>query len=436
MTWSTGRPLRSSNWSNERTRGATLMNWGRAPTTLTTLIVIAIELRDGAHDVVGLVSRQFGIDGKRERLPGGAKGLGAVLGFAAEIGETLLEVQRDGVVDLRTHPGLPEVLLEVVPARGPNHILIEDVAMAVQRARRSHVIADARLPERGRVVPGVFLTTGRPPVQMLELDEQDGGLQLVEPEVAADDEMVIPGLAAVDSQDFQALRQREIVGHAHARVAERAQVLRRKEGGAADVADPAGATRARIFRADGLRRVLDHLEAVPSCQLHERVHLGHLAEQMDGHERLDTAPGGPVDQTAGPHLALARDELRDARGREVVRRRIDVSEERTRAQARDGAGGGEEAERGRDDLVAGSDLERHEGREEGVGPRREADAVPAAGVLGDALLELGHAWPENELLARADVAERVHDLGLDRTILRLKIEERHRQPARRFFRQH
>src|SRR6266850_1924501 len=199
MMWSTGRPRSRVSCSKERTRGATLMNWGRAPTMLTSLSVIVVELRHGAHDVTRLVGSQFGIDRNREALPGRANGLRAMLGCVAEMGETRLEVKRHGVVDLRAHVGLAQVVFEIVPPLRPNDVLVEDVAIAGQRARSGHVIAEARLLKRRRVKAGVRLPTLGPPVQICELDEQDGGLELVEAEVAPHDEMVVPGLAAVDS---------------------------------------------------------------------------------------------------------------------------------------------------------------------------------------------------------------------------------------------
>ena len=41
-----------------------------------------------------------------------------------------------------------------------------------------------------------------------------------------------------------------------------------------------------------------------------------------------------------------------------------------------GAGGGEEAVGGGDHLVPRPDPQRHQGQEQGVGPRRAADRVP------------------------------------------------------------
>src|SRR2546421_5080663 len=249
-----GRPPRSAACGSERSRGAILMNWGRAPTTLTSLVAGLIELRDRPHHVPLLVRRQLGIDGERERLLGGPHGHGAVLGFPAQRGEALLQVERDRVVDLGADLGPAEVLPEVVPPLRPDDVLVEDVAIARRHPRRPKAIGEARLLERRLVDAGVRLATSRPPVEVLELDEQDRGLHLVEAEVAADDEMVVLGLAAVDSQDLQALRQCGIVGHAHPRIAERAQVLAWEEGEAADVTDAAGPTAPRILSTDGLGR--------------------------------------------------------------------------------------------------------------------------------------------------------------------------------------
>src|SRR5207244_6959021 len=72
---------------------------------------------------------------------------------------------------------------------------------------------------------------------------------------------------------------RSILGDAHARVAERTQVLGGKEGQAADLTEAAGALVLRVLRSNGLRGILDDLQPVAPRALHERQHVGHLPDR-------------------------------------------------------------------------------------------------------------------------------------------------------------
>src|SRR5690606_33384981 len=102
--------------------------------------------------------------------------------------------------------------------------------------------------------------------------------------------------------------------------------------------------------------------------------------------------------------------------------RIDVAEERRRAESRDDARRGAERERRRDDLVAVTDVECPQRGERRAGARRHAAAVSGPGVTRERLLERGHARPENETLAIADFENRALDVGAQRSVLILEIE--------------
>ena len=89
------------------------------------------------------------------------------------------------------------------------------------------------------------------------------------------------------------------------------------------------------------------------------------------------------------------------------------------------AGGGEEGERRRDDLVAGSDAERHQRDEQGVGARRDADRRACTpSTARELTLEAVDLGPPDEPLAVADPGDGGEDLVAQRTVLRLEIEKR------------
>ena len=95
---------------------------------------------------------------------------------------------------------------------------------------------------------------------MGQLRRQDRGLDRVEPGVDPDAGADIAVAPAVFADLAQRGRQRRVVCRGHAGIAERAEVLRRIEAEAGDVADAAGRP-AAIERAVALRAILDDPQA-------------------------------------------------------------------------------------------------------------------------------------------------------------------------------
>ena len=87
------------------------------------------------------------------------------------------------------------------------------------------------------------------------------------------------------AQHAHRLRLLVVVGDDDAALATGAEVLARIEAEAAGQADAAGA-RASIFSAVRLAGILDDGNAVALGDRRDRVHVGHLAVEMDGHDRL------------------------------------------------------------------------------------------------------------------------------------------------------
>ena len=119
---------------------------------------------------------------------------------------------------------------------------------------------------------------------MRQLHVEHRGLDLVEPEIAADELVVVLRLHAVHAQLHELRGQRFVVGDAGAGITEGAEVLGGEERQAADVADGAGAPALRVFGADGLRGIFDDAQAVTARDLHDARHVGHLAVQVHGHD--------------------------------------------------------------------------------------------------------------------------------------------------------
>ena len=145
-----------------------------------------------------------------------------------------------------------------------------------------------------------------------------------------------------------------------------------------------------LGRAERLRGVLDQ----------RQPELGELGERR----------GPPEQMHRHDRLRAARDSFRDPLGVEVERVRIDVREDRRRADPRDRLGGGVERERRADHLVARADLERVQDEDDRVRAVPDADRLAHAEIARRLLLERADVRPEDELAALENVVDRLLDL--------------------------
>src|SRR5690242_1899621 len=110
-------------------------------------------------------------------------------------------------------------------------------------------------------------------------------------------------------QDVEPLGERLIVHDAHSGIAKSAEILGGKERETANVTEAAGPPPSRVGGANRLRGILNHPQAVPLSSLHQGVHVGDLTIEMHGHQRLDEAARGAMDETSPALLALRLDKL-------------------------------------------------------------------------------------------------------------------------------
>ena len=120
---------------------------------------------------------------------------------------------------------------------------------------------------------------------MRRLHAQHRRLQGVHPEIAADHWMVIRRIHPVRPQQPHAGCEGVVAGRHKPRVAERAQVLAGIKREAAEDADAAGRPRS-VCRADGLRRILDHRDAVAIGDRDDRIEIRGQSEQVDRQNRF------------------------------------------------------------------------------------------------------------------------------------------------------
>ena len=168
-------------------------------------------------------------------------------------------------------------------------------------------------------------------------------------------------------------------GRHEAAVADATEILRRIEAEAADVAEAAGAASVPGGE-DRLGGVLDHRDAGAVGDRHERIDVGGAAEEMNGDDRLRAPADLPL------HVGRA----------DEVGVGIDVGEDRHGAETRHGAGRREEGVARQDHLIAGLDVEGHQGEEEAVGAGGAADGVRHAQQPRQFGLEIGDVGAEDE----------------------------------------
>src|SRR5436309_9549094 len=288
-----------------------------------------------------------------------------------QVPQGLLLVERHRIRWPAADPVLGQVLDDLVP--GPwERLLPPDDVLVV---RMDHPIAfggrDETLDaveafgQRARVRPPLL----HPAVELRELREADRGRDFRHPIVETHEDVLVLRRLAVMPEEPGPLRDAVVVGDDHAALAGR-HVLRRVEGEARRVSEVARLL-AVVLRAGGLGGVFDDGDAAVPSGGEDRVHLGGLAVQVGRHDRR----------------GLARDDGGDLRGVHVVRRPIDVDEDRLRAAEQDRRRGREERQ-GRDHhLLARTDAVREQGDVEGRGAVRDGDRVLPVEVLGERLLE-------------------------------------------------
>ena len=230
-----------------------------------------------------LVFAEFGEDGQGEDLAGGALGLGEAALFVAETLERRLQMERDGVIDLRADFALGEELAQAIAAVGADNVLMPDVAAAAHFLRKYNAVDGIRAGfDQSRGMEERVIAAGDgaaelvPAVDVLELDGEDGALETVHAGVPADLVVVVAAAHSVLAQHAGALGDFIGVGGDHASIACSAEIfggIKTEGGGIAE--------RTRMhalpFCAPGLRGIFDELEVALFCDTGKGGEIGALA---------------------------------------------------------------------------------------------------------------------------------------------------------------
>lgn len=268
------------------------------------------------------------------------------------------------------------------------------------------------LDARGIEQPGVgvrhALAGGDFLVQDGQLRQQDGGLEGVQAAVHADPDVVVAAVLPVAGDLAQDRRQCIVVGEDGAAVPIAAQGFAREKAGTGD-GGQVTALAAFVAAAQALGRVFDDRQSVLVGDGVDGVHVGALAIQRDGNDGASARGDGGFQPG----------------GVQGVGARVDVDVDGLGAQQGDGLGRGDVGEARGDDLVARPDPQRHLGDLQSIGAVGDGDAVPGAGIGGQAFFQLGDFRPQDELAVGQHALDVGIDFGFQALVLGLQVDELH-----------
>src|ERR1700722_14854240 len=134
---------------------------------------------------------------------------------------------------------------------------------------------------------------------------------------------------------------------------------------------------------------------------HQRIHVGGLAIEVDGHQGLDPATGGSMHQMPILHRTAVVNEALNGGWSQVEGVRVDVAEDRPSARPGNGPCCCEKGKGRSDNLVPRADFERHQGEQQGIGAGGDPDAFRGAAITGNLLLQRTYVLAHYEVLASA-----------------------------------
>ena len=290
-----------------------------------------------------------------------------------------LAVDRDRVVDERPDAAVRERRRDVVPLAGePHRVLVPDVLAAL-----GHGGGQVAVEPLGQAV-GVLAALRGPLVEAGQLGKPQRGGEVRGLRVRAQRLVVVADAHPVVPVQADPVGQAVVVGRGEATLAGH-QVLGRVQAEHRRPELPGAA--AAVRRAVRLGGVLDDRDPAALRDLHQRVHVGHQAVQVDRHDRL----------------RAGRDRGLDPVGIEAEVVGPDVHEHGSGAGLEDRADRRVEREADRDHLVARADPERPQDRHQGDGAVGHEHGVPHAAVRGPRLLELRRPATHREHAGAEDV---------------------------------
>src|SRR6266446_3134632 len=240
---------------------------------------------------------------------------------------------------------------------------------------------------------------------MAKLDAKNRSLYFVQPAIPARLAADIFFRLSMIPQNAQTRRAFRRIGHDHARIATRAQILGWVKTKASDVAQRTG-TPALVACANGLRAVFDHLQVLLAREVHDRVHVRSQTVEVNDDDGA----------SARSHAA------RNLRRVDVVSVGMNVREDRFRSQRAHGAARGDKGERRENDFVAGRDSAGTQRENQRIRAGADTDAMRHTAKLCDFFFQRSAFTPEDELLRGEHALDRLANFAANRGVLCRQIK--------------
>ena len=161
----------------------------------------------------------------------------------------------------------------------------------------------------------------------------------------------------------------------------------------------------RVFSADCLGRVLNHLYVEMLGDPMNLLHLATQAEQVDRNDRANLAARFIREHSLRISSAIFAQVAFECRGRNVVGRGVDIDEYGRRTDAGDTASGGEKGIGGCNHGIAASEAHGHQDGQQRVRPGRNSDGMGRVAVIANRVFKLRHLRAENEMLVGEDLVD-------------------------------
>src|SRR6266436_1994185 len=240
---------------------------------------------------------------------------------------------------------------------------------------------------------------------MAKLDAKNRSLYFIQPAIPARLAADIFFRLSMIPQNAQTRRAFRGIGHDHARIAARAQILGRVKAKASYVAQGTG-TPALVACADGLRAIFDHRQVLLAREIHDRVHVrGQTVEVNDD----DGA-------RARSHTA------RNLRRVDVVGVGLNVGEDRFRTERAHGAARGDKGERRENDFVTGRDSAGTQREDQRIRAGADTDSMRHTAKSRDFFFQRSAFTPQDELLRGEHALDRLANFAANRRVLRRQIK--------------
>src|SRR4030042_6602888 len=311
---------------------------------------------DSIYDHRLLIFRQFRIDGESQHFLRGLLRNGEVPSTIFEKGVTFLQMEGNGIIDVRANPFLGQELPQTVSFGDTDHILMKDMAALILYGRELKTLHRREKVLELLLIPfSLPLSLRSPFFQVFEFHQKNGRLNRVETAVDPNRLMEIFRLTSMDSQQSDLLCQKGMIRHDHSRISEGTQVLRRIKGKTSEVAYLPGSPSFQssfglILCPQCLGSIFNDKKFLFLGDLKKRVHISALSEEMDREDGL-----------------CSRCDLLFDFGRvHVIGLPVDIRKDGDGSEARDRSCGCEESEGRQKDLIARPDATSHQGQEQGI----------------------------------------------------------------------